>query len=549
MATDSADGPADDSQPLTSTPIPERKSPDGDEELMSTSEVQIVIKQEAPDVYSKDSNNNNSDGTTKGSVNEEVLDSESKADEDDDVMDVSSVSPKDESKLDLWRVKQENPQFAFKGSPAQHHSCPYCQRGFTYLANYRKHIKSICPIRQQIDEKKKQVIEDSAQQLNADGSTTGSANKLIKTELPPTLVYTPSSLSVRSQIEDTVLTLLRDQTKQDQILQSSEDLVKFKSTPKGTDDSSVGQQSAQSGDTEGNANESVKDDSNADSKGDESSNQTKDNVNNNELTQSSTKTPSKGSSFRFRTFPCNICHKIFLSYVAMLKHRLSHKLSGGSAAAAADDNAISDTNELSADRMLSDNELVESNRDKEAANQALAASILKRSKDVIFSKMRVNSSASTTGKTTGSSPKSTAIKPIINTTDLLEKLARGGITTDAIQELSATTAKITTKSSNRSTKHKEVITIETNNNDSQAFNLQLSASTSGGNSHRVNSSHSNSGIEEIIIEANNLNDLDINVLKDGVIVAQDLQELIAVNDGVVAADEDCADGITKCPEK
>lgn len=67
-----------------------------------------------------------------------------------------------EAKPDIWKIKVDHPTYAFKGSPAQHHSCPYCQRGFTYLANYRKHIKGICPIRQQIDEKKKKVLAGEA---------------------------------------------------------------------------------------------------------------------------------------------------------------------------------------------------------------------------------------------------------------------------------------------------------------------------------------------------------------------------------------------------
>ena len=48
--------------------------------------------------------------------------------------------------------------YAFKGSPIQHHTCPHCKRGFTYLANYTKHVKQICPIRQQIDAKKRLML-------------------------------------------------------------------------------------------------------------------------------------------------------------------------------------------------------------------------------------------------------------------------------------------------------------------------------------------------------------------------------------------------------
>ncbi|CAG2115366.1 unnamed protein product [Medioppia subpectinata] len=412
---------------------------------------------------------------------------------------------------------------------SQHHSCPYCQRGFTYLANYRKHIKSICPIRQQIDDKKQQVIDNSATD-GADGSPA-TASKHLNTDLPPTLVFTPSSLSVRSQIEDTVLTLLRDQTKQDQILQSSEQLVKSKQSHRTDGQSSGGQHS------DSDATDESREDT---TRGDESKDSVK-----KEWTQSSaTTTPTKGSSFRFRTFSCSICHKIFLSYVTMLKHRLSHKLSDGSAAAAIaaadDDSALSTTTHLSAD-----DELVESNRDKEAANQALAASILKRSKDVIISKMRVHSTAAV-GRSSAAKVTTTAghkkVQTVINTTDLLEKLARGGITTDAIHQLSAATVPKTGRSC--AAKGKEVITIETNNNDSQTFNLQLSASTSGANQMTT----SDGSLDEMVIDGKHLTD----VLKEGVIVAQDLQHLMTVSDGVVTGESSagvvCDEGSAKCAE-
>lgn len=48
--------------------------------------------------------------------------------------------------------------YVFKGSPLQHHTCPYCKRGFTYLANYTKHVKQICPVRQQIGAHKRTML-------------------------------------------------------------------------------------------------------------------------------------------------------------------------------------------------------------------------------------------------------------------------------------------------------------------------------------------------------------------------------------------------------
>lgn len=71
----------------------------------------------------------------------------------------NAKNDQDSHKLDLWKVKQEYPLYAFKGSPAQHHSCPFCRRGFTYLANYRRHIKEDCPIKRQ--ENLKKQIKDS----------------------------------------------------------------------------------------------------------------------------------------------------------------------------------------------------------------------------------------------------------------------------------------------------------------------------------------------------------------------------------------------------
>lgn len=317
-----------------------------------------------------------------------------------------------------------------------------------------------------------------------------------------------SLLLQRSQIEDTVLTMLRDQTKQNQILQSSEDLIKSEGK---SEELCVTPNPSEGGD-------SAKTHEDQDSLSD---------VNGQDSDKNKDKKETKGSTFKFRTFSCNICHKIFLSYVTMLKHRLSHKLSHGQSAPNEANHDSEKCGQSSPLKSKTDTQVIdgahESSREREAANQALAATILKRSKEM-FGRLSANNAVD------GIDGCKTTALPI-NTTDLLEKLARGGITTDAIQ---------TVKSSGKSS---EVVTIETNNNNTNILNLQLSASTSNDNKHKSNASGDNaksnsnssannaneSNSEEIIINAN---DLDLNILNDGdVIVSQDLQQLIAVNNG------------------
>ena len=274
-------------------------------------------------------------------------------------------------------------------------------------------------------------------------------------------------------------------------------------------DASSGMQTRADSETKSDSKES---ESNTESNAEES-NKTKDGSK-----KESTQTQSKGSTYKFRTFSCSICHKIFLSYVTMLKHRLSHKLSDGC------------LNE-SRNKDIQKEDSIETNNDKEAANQALATEILKRSKEVLFTKMKVNAQNSTSAAK--NSKLESGIKPLINTTDLLEKLARGGITTETIEKSLNNNNK--TKSS---TKGQEVITIETNNNNTNILNLQLSASTSNTSKsdNNLNSNNSNNGLEDIILDSN---DLELDVIKDGVIISQDLQQLIAVNDGK----ESTADGL------
>ena len=303
-----------------------------------------------------------------------------------------------------------------------------------------------------------------------------------------------SALPQRSQIEDTVLTILRDQTKQNQILQSSEDLIK--SEAKSEDASTTDQTALEEGDA---AKTPEEPESPFEANGQDSDKSKKGNK------------EGKASTFKFRTFSCNICHKIFLSYVTMLKHSLSHKLSDGSLASNDESPKCEQNSPL---KQKTDSQAIDGSdetiREREAANQALKATILKRTKDLFG-----RNSAKTVP---------------INTTDLLEKLARGGIASD------------TTPTSKTSSKNTEVVTIETNNNNTNILNLQLSASTSSNDSKKSDSNlksksaseTNDSNLSEIIINAN---DLGLNVLNDGdVIVSQDLQQLIAANDGKDSSD-------------
>ena len=104
------------------------------------------------------------------------------------------------AKPDIWKIKEDHPTYAFKGSPAQHHSCPYCQRGFTYLANYRKHIQSICPIRQQLEEKQKkaQQLEEAQQSETQAVSENNSAESESTTSESTTPNTLPEKTTFRS---------------------------------------------------------------------------------------------------------------------------------------------------------------------------------------------------------------------------------------------------------------------------------------------------------------------------------------------------------------
>ena len=186
-------------------------------------------------------------------------------------------------------------------------------------------------------------------------------------------------MSVRSQIEDTVLTMLRDQTKQHEIIKSTE----------------------------------INDEKNVQKNGNETPQKTEEKESQNQTTKGQ-------STFRFRTFSCSICHKIFLSYVTMLKHRLSHKLSDGSLGSNDDKNtkllSLPSSPQLPSD----DNQM------KEVQNQELAVNLLKRSKTMIQNKLnaKLNLASSSSPSTSSSSN----LKII--TTELLETLARGGTGTE-----------------------------------------------------------------------------------------------------------------------
>ncbi|XP_023226573.1 zinc finger protein 850-like [Centruroides sculpturatus] len=135
-------------------------------------------------------------------------------------------------------VKQENN--LQRGLFPQQRCCPHCLRSFAYLANFRRHMKEICPV-------KKQLVKENEE--------NGIKSKC---SLP---IYNVTTFSVKGKIEDSVIGLLRDQSRQIELMKGTEP-------------------------------------------------------------EENNPTPSS----RFRTFSCKVCHKIFLSLVKMLQHRLSHKL-------------------------------------------------------------------------------------------------------------------------------------------------------------------------------------------------------------------------------
>ncbi|XP_022243640.1 uncharacterized protein LOC106461082 [Limulus polyphemus] len=127
----------------------------------------------------------------------------------------------------------------------QTHKCSVCRRTFSYLANYRKHIRDVCPAAKEVEEKKDVNL------LNLQG----------KKETEFGSGVSPSTLSVRGQIQNSVLGILRAQTKQQEMMNISKEEQKSATSP------------------------------------------------------------------RFHTFSCNICHKIFFSFLKLLQHSMSHKLS------------------------------------------------------------------------------------------------------------------------------------------------------------------------------------------------------------------------------
>lgn len=127
-----------------------------------------------------------------------------------------------------------------RGLFPQQRCCPHCLRSFAYLANFRRHVKEVCPV-------KKQMVKENEE--------NGIKSKC---SMP---VYNVTTFSVKGKIEDSVIGLLRDQSRQIELMKGTEP-------------------------------------------------------------EENNPTPSS----RFRTFSCKVCHKIFLSLVKMLQHRLSHKL-------------------------------------------------------------------------------------------------------------------------------------------------------------------------------------------------------------------------------
>lgn len=166
-----------------------------------------------------------------------------------------------------WKTESVASTYCFKGSPAQHHSCPFCRRGFTYLANYRKHMKELCPIKQQ--------LEDAAKLPLATPSPSTAQTSVVNMNTSLGNISAVLGLSTSSLI---------DPTKSDL---ATTDLT------------------------------------------------TSNNQHKNELkNESNISTPtaprsSKGTNHKnvnFKSFSCQVCHKIYFSHLDLMKHILSHKL-------------------------------------------------------------------------------------------------------------------------------------------------------------------------------------------------------------------------------
>lgn len=137
------------------------------------------------------------------------------------------------------------------------HTCPYCLHSFAYLSNYRKHLREVCLIKKKREKKNGDGNEPAPSARAPDDS-----HSLVdRADNSATI-----TMSFKGRIENSVINLLRNQSKQVEL---------------------IGAQAAAVKDQPGGANH---------------------------------------SSPNFMTFSCPVCHKIFLSYVKMLQHRLSHKL-------------------------------------------------------------------------------------------------------------------------------------------------------------------------------------------------------------------------------
>ncbi|KAK8765029.1 hypothetical protein V5799_025697 [Amblyomma americanum] len=142
---------------------------------------------------------------------------------------------------------------------SQEHTCPYCLHSFAYLSNYRKHLREVCLLKKK---KAKQNGEGGESSSNTKASGSDDSRSLVDRADGPSTI----TMSFKGRIENSVINLLRNQSKQVEL---------------------IGAQAAAVRDQPGGANH---------------------------------------SSPNFMTFSCPVCHKIFLSYVKMLQHRLSHKL-------------------------------------------------------------------------------------------------------------------------------------------------------------------------------------------------------------------------------